>query len=411
MICSLSVYDIVTKDYRLLLMLRDSKLLVLLLAGSLTSMAGGVVAPILPEMVQQLHFDPGLGANLVSLHCLTIALFSLPLGILADRVGRLQVLVPSLILYALVGMAGAFMQTIEPLLVTRGLLGAASGGIAAASLGLLASWYEGEARSQAMGYATSTLTLTGIAFPLLGGWVGSYQWQYAFYLYGLGLPLALLAAIILKEKTPLKSREKAVADRAAKRNAKDSASKQRTVLVHPYTLRLLLCISLASVAMYAVVIYAPLYLKQTIGAGAALNGIVLASRAIGAATISAFGAKWLEKTLGAARSIALGCGLMAVTLTTIPLLYQLSWILLTAVFFGVGFGIVLPTLYGTLANLAPAEQKSSVLAMGTGVGFLGQFLSPILLAPVLGYGGLEGVFYAAALISLVTGLLVFTPTR
>jgi predicted MFS family arabinose efflux permease len=163
--------------------------------------------------------------------------------------------------------------------------------------------------------------------------------------------------------------------------------------------------------MYAVVIYAPLYLKQTIGAGSVVNGIVLASRAIGAATISAFGAKWLEKTLGAARSIALGCGLMAVTLTTIPLLHQLSWILLTAVFFGVGFGIVLPTLYGTLANLAPAEQKSSVLAMGTGVGFLGQFLSPILLAPVLGYGGLEGVFYAAALISLVTGLLLVAPTR
>jgi predicted MFS family arabinose efflux permease len=236
--------------------------------------------------------------------------------------------------------------------------------------------------------------------------VGSYQWQYAFYLYGLGLPLALLAALHLREKPVTKSREKAVADRAAKRNAKDSASKLRTVLVQPYTLRLLLCLSLASVAMYAVVIYAPLYLKQTIGAGSVVNGIVLASRAIGAAAISAFGAKWLEKTLGAARSIALGCGLMAVTLTTIPLLHQLSWILLTAVFFGVGFGIVLPTLYGTLANLAPAEQKSSVLAMGTGVGFLGQFLSPILLGPVLGYGGLEGVFYAAALISLITGLLL-----
>jgi len=42
--------------------------------------------------------------------------------------------------------------------------------------------------------------------------------------------------------------------------------------------------------MYAVVIYAPLYLKATIGAGAILNGIVLASRAVGAAGISAFGA-------------------------------------------------------------------------------------------------------------------------
>lgn len=376
-------------------MLRDFKLLVLLLAGSLTGMAGGVVAPILPEMVQQLNLDPGLAANLVSLHCLTIAVFSLPLGILADRVGRLQVLVPSLILYALFGIAGAFMDTIEPLLVTRGLLGAASGGIAAASLGLLASRYEGEARSQALGYATTTLTLTGIAFPLLGGWVGSYQWQYAFYLYGLGLPLALLAALTLKEVPQKQDAAKAT-----------DSSKLSSVLQKPYTLRILLCLSLASVAMYAVVIYAPLYLKQTINANAAVNGIVLASRAIGAAAISAFGAKWLEKKLGAAKSIALGCGLMALTLTTIPLIHQLGLILLAAIFFGVGFGIVLPTLYGTLANLAPAELRSSVLAMGTGVGFLGQFLSPILLSPVLAYSGIESVFYAAAFVSLLTGMLL-----
>jgi MFS transporter, ACDE family, multidrug resistance protein len=376
-------------------MLRDFKLIVLLLAGSLTGMAGGVVAPILPEMVQQLNFDPGLAANLVSLHCLTIALFSLPLGILADRVGRLQVLVPSLICFACVGIAGAFMDTIEPLLITRGLLGAASGGIAAASLGLLASRYEGEARSQALGYATTTLTLTGIAFPLLGGLVGSLQWQYAFYLYGLGLPLALLAAFTLQEASRKQETAK-VTDK----------SKLTTVLQQPYTLRILLCLGLASVSMYAVVIYAPLYLKQTIGASAATNGIVLASRAIGAAAISAFGAKWLEKNLGFAKATALGCGLMAITLTAIPLIHQLGLILVTAILFGVGFGIVLPTLYGTLANLAPTDLRSSVLAMGTGIGFLGQFLSPILLSPVLNYGGLESVFYAAAIVAMLTGLLL-----
>jgi ACDE family multidrug resistance protein len=383
------------------MMLRDFRLLVLLVAGSLTTMAGGVVAPILPEMVQQLHLDPAFAGNLVSMHCLTIALFSPPLGILADKVGRLRVLVPSLILYALFGMAGALLHTLGPLLVVRGLLGAASGGIAAASLGLLGSMYEGETRSQALGYATSTLTITGIAFPLLGGWVGSTHWQFAFFLYGLGLPLALLAALVLKDKQQTKAKPK----------AKDSSSKLRDVLGHPYTLRLLLTLSLASVAMYAVVIYAPLYLKVTIGAGAALNGIVLASRAIGAAIISAFGAKWLAKTLGAAQATAVGFGLMALTLMTIPLLHQISWIVLAAVFFGAGFGIVLPTLYSTLASLAPSDLRSSVLAAGTGAGFLGQFLSPIVLGPVLGYGGLEGVFYAAATIALVTGLLLFAPTR
>lgn len=291
------------------------------------------------------------------------------------------------------------MHNLEPLLISRGLLGAASGGIAAASLGLLGSIYEGEAREQALGYATSTLTITGIAFPLLGGWVGAAHWQFAFCLYGLGLPLAVMVALILKEKQP----------KSAKQMRGHAPLKFSQVLGNPYTLRLLLTLVLASVSMYAVVIYAPQYLKETIGAGAALNGVVLATRAVGAAIISAFGAKWLAKTVGAATATALGFGLMAVSLSSIPLLAQISWILLTAVLFGVGFGIVLPSLYGTLANLAPSALKSTVLAAGTGAGFLGQFLSPILLGPVLAYGGLEGVFYGAALIAMVAGIFVVYP--
>jgi ACDE family multidrug resistance protein len=380
-------------------MLRDPRLLVLLVAGSLTTMAGGVVAPILPEMIQQLNLDPALAGNLVSLHCLTIALFSPPLGIVADRIGHLRVLIPSLILYALFGTAGAFMHSLMPLLVVRGLLGAASGGIAAASLGILGNMYQGEARSQALGYATSTLTIMGIAFPLLGGWVGSFHWQWAFGLYGIGLPLAILAARFLPEKSSPKT----------KGEVKETGSKLRHVLGRPYTLRLLCTLSLVSIAMYAVVIYAPQYLKQTIDATSVINGIVLASRAIGAAIISAFGAKRLAQRWGRPTTVAIGLGLMALTLSTIPVLHQLGWILVTAVFFGVGFGLVLPTLYGTLANLAPPDLKSSVLAAGTGAGFLGQFISPILLGPVLAFCGLAWVFYAAAIVALLAGLLLFVP--
>lgn len=376
------------------LILRDPKLLVLLLAGSLTTMTGGVVAPILPDMVQQLELDPGLAAILVSMHSLTLALFSLPLGILADRIGRLRVLVASLLVYAVVGTAGALMESFWPLLATRGLLGVASGGIAAASLGLLANMYEGEARSQALGQATSTLTITGILFPLLGGWVGATHWQFTFYLYGLGLPLALIAGLMLRTKEKTKP------------SAVERSYKLRQVLRRPYVIWLLITLGLASVAMSSVVIYAPLYLKATIKAGAVLNGVVLASRAIGAAVISAFGASQLAKSIGVERSTALGFGLMAVTLGTIPLLHQLSLIMLTAVLFGVGFGIVLPNLYSTLADFAPAKLRSSVLAIGTGAGYLGQFLCPILLKPVLSSSGLEGVFYVAASVSLVAGLLL-----
>lgn len=374
---------------------RELRLLILLAAGSLTTMAGGVVAPVLPEIVQQLHLEPRLAANLVSMHCLTIALFSPPLGMLADRVGRLRVLVASLVLYAFFGIAGATMTSFLPLLVSRGLLGAASGGIAAASLGLLGSMYEGKARSQALGYATSTLTLTGIVYPVLGGLVGAKNWQFAFYLYGLGLPLAVLAALTLRQPP-----------KPSKTKTGEASFMLRQVLGNHQTLWLLLTLGVASVVMYTGVTYAPLYYKQVIKAGPVVNGIILASRAIGAAAVSAFGARRLSQRLGLAKAIAIGFGLMALTIGIIPLLRQLNLIILTAVLFGVGFGIVLPSLYDALANLAPPKLRSSVLAAGTGAGFLGQFLSPILLGSVLSNRGLSGVFYAAATLSVVTAVFL-----
>ncbi|MBW4521351.1 MAG: MFS transporter [Scytolyngbya sp. HA4215-MV1] len=363
-------------------------------------MVGGVVAPILPDMVQQLHLNPAMAGNLVSFHCLTIALFSPPLGILADRIGRLRVLVPSLLLYAVFGVAEAFVSDIVPLLLLRGLLGAASGGIAAASLGLLTSLYEGETRTQALGYATSSLTIAGILFPLLGGIVGATHWQWTFGLYAVSIPMAFLASVVLREK------------RSTSQPRKNKANdKLRQVLQQPQVLFMLLLVALCSVITYAVIIYTPLYLKTAIGAGPVLNGIFLASRAVGAATVSALGTKWLIRRLGSQKMVAVGFLLMALTLLTIPVLNQIGWILSAAIVFGVGLGITLPSLYGCLADLAPEHLRSSLLASGTGAGFLGQFLCPILLAPVVHPHNLTGVFYTTAGIAVIVAIVMLVKEK
>ncbi len=373
------------------------KLLVLLAAGCLTTMTGGIVSPVLPEMVQQLQLDPRWAGTLVSTHALAIALFTPVFGILADRIGKIKVLLPALCLYAVFGSAGAFMQTLPTLLVTRGLLGIASAGVAAATIGILGTMYDGEARSRVLGYATSAMTTVSILVPLLGGWVGSSNWQYAFYLYGLGLPVALLATLILTGKSA----------QSAPTITADQGKKLLQVIRQPQAIRLYVTLALAAAIVYAVVIYTPLYLKEAIGAGPLLNGSVLAVRAVGAAIVSALAASRLAKRLGTNRAIALGFTLMALTLATIPLLDQLRWILPTAVLFGMGFGIVVPNVYDSLASIAPVELRASVLAIGTGLNSLGQFLSPLLLGPIWKSVGLTSVFYAAAALALVIAILNF----
>ena len=139
-----------------------------------------------------------------------------------------------------------------PLLVTRALLGAATGGVAAASLGILSRMYpHKQMRSQAIAYATCALTLANIAYPLLAGLLGANGWQVAFYLYGLGLPLALLVAGTL---------------RAAPTSPSDRLvlPPLMPVLRDPGVLRLLVSISLIAATAYAAIIYLPMYLKATL---------------------------------------------------------------------------------------------------------------------------------------------------
>ncbi len=368
-------------------------LLVLLAAGCLTSMTGGVVAPVFPEIVEQLHVDPRWAGTLVSMHTLMTALSSLVLAILAERIGKLRVLISSLVCYAIFGAAGALMQSFGTLLVTRGLLGIANGGIAVASIGWLGSMYEGEARSRIMGYAASALATASIIFPLLGGWVGATHWQFAFYLYGLGLPVALGALLILRRES----------QQTAKVDLKDHQKLGKS-LQQPSVLMLLLALVLASASFYVVIVYAPLYFKAAIGADTVLNGAILASRAIGAAIISALGASRLARWLGVNQAIAVGFGLMALMLIVIPYLEQAQWALVTALLFGVGFGIVMPNLYSALSDLTPPNQRSGVLAIGTGLSSLGQFLSPIFLGSVWKTSG-EAVFYVAAAVAIISGVL------
>lgn len=377
---------------------RFAQLCVLIAAGCLTTMTGTVIAPIFPEMLERMQLEPAWAATLaVSMHEIAIALFTPLMGLLADRVGKLTVLLPGLVLYALFGVIGFLMPNLQILLLDRALLGVASAGIAAASIGLLGTLYQGDERTRILGYATSAMTTASIATLLLGGWVGTIHWQFSFYLYALSLPVALIAFFLLKEGEAA----------GGSLISADQGQQLKSILTMPAILRLYLTIALAATIMYTVIVYAPLYLNEVLGANPALRGTVLGIRAIGVVVTSAFFASRLAKTIGTYRTIAAGFVIMAITLGTIPLLSQLHWIMMMAIGFGVGFGIVIPNTYDGLARLSPPAVQATVLALGTGMNALGKFLCPVFLGPVREFWGLAQVFYVGAAIALFIGFILW----
>ncbi|PSB15857.1 MFS transporter [filamentous cyanobacterium CCP1] len=377
---------------------QNRRLLVLLALGSLTVMPGAVIAPVLPEIIQQLQLDRTLAGYLVSAHYLTVAIFSPVLGILAERLGSIRILVISAILFALSGAAGTLTADFFPMLMTRGLMGVATGGIAAASLGILAKDYPNpENRSQAIAYASATITLANIVYPFLAGWIGSGQWQFAFYLYGLALPLGVLAALILPNR------------RRTRSTASDTSTligrPLRAVLSHTGIVRLLPTVGISAAIGFATIIYLPMHLRATLDTEPVTNGLVLACQAIGAA-FSALGVRPLIQRIGAIPTIVTGLSLMAIGLLILPQLDALALFIPTALLFGAGMGLALTSHFAAIANLAPMELQTIALAVATSMNFLGQFSSPTLFGWVLRQSSVTTVFYTAAGLAILTGLFL-----
>ena len=308
---------------------RDRKLLILLATGSLIVMTGAIVAPILPKMTEQLGLDPAIAGYLVSAHYLTVAIFSPVLGLLADRTGAARVLIVSLLLYAIFGAAGGLLNDFVPILITRVLVGAASGGIAAASLGMLVQRYKTETvRSQAIAYVATVLTLANIVYPVLAGLIGSWNWRGVFSLYGLAMPLALMVAVnwrgIGKRETvgagsvdhhretpnsPFTTRP----GHHRKTKLDGDSRKLVPVIGNLRMLQLYGTQCLCAAIAHATIIYLPLYLEATFATGTVVIGAVLACQGLGAAAIAAFGVRQIGQRLGLDRAASVGLGIMAVS--------------------------------------------------------------------------------------------------
>ncbi len=167
----------------------------LLLAVVLVIIDYTVADCVVPDLIRDLNLTvEDVGAAMTS-YLAVAAAFMIPVGKLADRMGRRRLLLAGLAIYAagsvLTGLAWSFW----PLLAGRVLLGLSLATVLPSGLGLLNSLFPPQrpGRHRALGlWATAIGVAAGLG-PLLGGTLAvTLSWRWAFL--G-GVPLAALAAV------------------------------------------------------------------------------------------------------------------------------------------------------------------------------------------------------------------------
>ncbi len=366
----------------------------LLLVSSLTVMAGATIAPSLPQMARifdQTSYAETLTKLVLTIPAIFIAVSGPFSGLIIDRFGRKQLLLASLVLYALAGSSGLYLDNIYLILIGRALLGVAVAGTMTVATTLIGDYYEGEERNQFLGQQAAYMALGGVVFVSLGGILADFYWRYPFGIYLFSLGLLPLVYLFIEEPD---TSTFAHADRA--HPDLKSVSPYRTV-IFVYGVAFL-----SMLAFYMIPVQIPFLLDRLSGVSNTWVGLAISTSTI-AGAIASFNYEKIKARYSYPMVFAIAFALHGLGYLIISLSAYYIIILLGLFVAGAGLGLALPHVNLWIMEISPTRVRGRLVGGITSAVFLGQFLSPLVVAPLLLRYTLSGLF---ALVGFVLILLV-----
>lgn len=163
-----------------------------------------VVSLVIEPLKREFHLSDGQLGMLSGLAFgLIYAVTSIPLGLIADRVNRRNMLAIVIAVWsamtALAGVAGTYTQ----LLLTRVGVGAAESGASPTATSMVTDYFPRDRRATAIAIYQTGIPIGSFLCFIVGAWlVAHYGWRAAFLAAGLpGIVIAILFVFVLKEPT------------------------------------------------------------------------------------------------------------------------------------------------------------------------------------------------------------------
>jgi MFS family permease len=247
----------------------------------------------------------------------------------------------------------------------------------------LLALYQGSVRDRVMGWRSTATSVGGLVWPLLGGVLGGISWHATFGVYLIGVPLALvaLAAIPNASKAP---------DRAAGIGFTELLRRKPLLLAY-YALLVLMAIM-----MYVVAVFLPQRLAEI---GITSPVLVSIYAVVGGGLVSSvvglYYARLRQRATYTSLLRAVACA-WVVAYVVYGTVGQPVLLLVAPALLGAANGIMLPIATVLIDEAAGPELRAKAAALSGTAIFVGQFVSPLLLGPVIEATSTTVGFLAAA---------------
>lgn len=372
-------------------LLRDPNLYMIFAVTLSAVMGVASISPALPSMARAFDVSNEQIGLLITAFTVPGMLLTPFMGILADRLGRKVVLIPSLLIFGLAGVACAWTKDFYVLISLRFLQGIGGASLGSLNVTLIGDLYEGLRRATAMGYNGSVLSIGTASYPALGGLLALMGWYMPFYLPLLALPVAWAVYHLLKLEPQRKDQD-----------MREYLSGVAQTLKSWRVFGLFSANFLTFVILYgAFLTYMPVLLDHRFHLSSLSIGLMLSGASvITALTSSQLGR--LARRFNEGRLIRAAAVFYIIVFLAVPRLNTIPLLLLPIMLFGLAQGINIPSILNLLTYQAPTEYRAAFLSFNWMVLRGGQSLGPVIMGLMYGAYGMHGPFWLA----VITGFLL-----
>lgn len=380
---------------------------ILLVACSWLSViaSGALLGPVIPTIIKS--FGGGTAveyqvAAIVGMPPLFVALFSWPMGLLADRIGPRRVMVGATLIYGLVGIAPYFLASLNSIVLTRQAVGIAEGAVMTCSYALIGAYFSGTARERWYALTTGTAPVMALLAIALGGGLGESNWHNVFLVYLFAFVL-FLGSIFLLWEPDRKPQSKQADGAAVVDSTADTFSWSRFIGI------CVLSIFVMSAFFITVVQTGSLMTERGVSSPTIIGRWqALASLANPAGAMAFMALRWRFQS-----KLAVSFAFLTAGFAIIGLRSDWHSVIYGATIANFGCGMILPTVVSWGLQDIPKAIRGRVSGILMACNFLGQFFSPYIMVWLKEHaGGLSiGIVYyafACGIAAALTTLLLLT---
>jgi len=171
--------------------------MILISVGIFTLMAtldGSIVNIALPVISENLNIGMNMAEWVVSIYLVTICIFLLMFGKIADSIGKIKIFKIGSVLFIIGSIVCGISRDLTMLLLGRVVQAIGASMAMATNNGIITQSFPLRERGYALGYIGSFVSIGAIAGPGIGGMIlGHFHWSYIFWI---NIPIGLVALLL-----------------------------------------------------------------------------------------------------------------------------------------------------------------------------------------------------------------------